>query len=80
MGNITEMIFNGQNPQLKGVGMIEILNEPIANEPTLVSEYYPNAVAAVRAVESSYGVAEADKLHIQMMVSLLQQLPLESSD
>ncbi|MCJ1475088.1 hypothetical protein MMC13_003748 [Lambiella insularis] len=67
LGNMTDLIFNGQHPAYAGVGMIEIVNEPIANEPTLVSDYYPNALAAVRAVEAQYNVPDAKKLNIQMM-------------
>lgn len=47
--------------------MIEVVNEPISGEDTLTSEYYPGAVAAVRAVETTYGIAEGSGVNIQMM-------------
>jgi len=67
LGNMTEQIFSVAPAAYKGVGMIEVVNEPISGESTLISEYYPNALAAVRNVETALGIAEADKLNIQMM-------------
>ena len=64
---MTELIFNGQHPAYGGVGMLEIVNEPIPND-SLNSEYYPNALAAIRAVEAQYNVPAAMQLSIQMMV------------
>ncbi|MCJ1287085.1 hypothetical protein MMC26_006433 [Xylographa opegraphella] len=66
LGNMTELIFNGQHPAYAGVGMLEIVNEPLPNE-SLISEYYPNALAAIRAVEARYNVPAAKQLNIQMM-------------
>ncbi|MCJ1391927.1 hypothetical protein MMC18_004794 [Xylographa bjoerkii] len=66
LGNMTELIFNGQHPAYAGVGMLEIVNEPIPND-SLISAYYPNALAAIRAVEAQYNVPAAQQLSIQMM-------------
>lgn len=73
---MTELIVNGQHPAYAGVGMIEVVNEPIAGEPTLVSDYYPNALAAVRAVESQHNVPAAKQLNIQMMVRQFLCFPI----
>ncbi|KAL3424066.1 endo-beta-1,6-glucanase [Phlyctema vagabunda] len=61
------------NNQFRNVGMLEIVNEPIQNVNTassMVSSYYPQARAAIRAAESSLGIAANNYLHIQAMNSL----------
>ena len=70
LGNMTELIFNGHHPAYAGVGMLEIVNEPIPND-SLISKYYPNALATIRAVEAQYNVPAAKHLSIQMMVRRL---------
>ena len=65
---MTTLIVDGRHPNFRGVGMIEVLNEPIGGQPSLVSDYYPNALKAVRDVEIQYNVAPEKKLNIQMMV------------
>ncbi|KAK1754049.1 glycoside hydrolase [Echria macrotheca] len=61
------------------VGMIEVLNEPVSRhdpsgrypapgeEPGLTQTYYPAALQAVRAAESSLGVSGGDALHVMFM-------------
>lgn len=49
------------------VGMIEVLNEPIPGQASLVSQYYPSAMSKIRDTENGLKVADADKLHVQFM-------------
>ncbi|KAE9963356.1 hypothetical protein BLS_009374 [Venturia inaequalis] len=49
------------------VGTLQVLNEPTSGHPTLVSEFYPKAYAAIRAAESAISVPPANQLHIQFM-------------
>lgn len=55
--------------------MLEIVNEPIQDAAlveaqSMVSTYYPTAMSSIRGVEDDLNVADADRLHVQMMVSL----------
>lgn len=47
--------------------MLEVVNEPIAGFPNLVTDFYPTAYAKIRSIESSLGIAPKDQLHIQFM-------------
>lgn len=51
----------------RNVGMIEVINEPTAGHPTLVSAFYPTAYSKIRDIENSLGVPPKDYLHIQFM-------------
>ncbi|KKY15874.1 hypothetical protein UCRPC4_g06060 [Phaeomoniella chlamydospora] len=51
----------------RNVGMLEVVNEPISGESTLISEYYPNAYSAIRDAESSLSISSNNYLHIQFM-------------
>lgn len=55
------------NTNYRGVGMLEVVNEPASGYPTLVSSYYPDAMNAIRNTESSLGVASGNELHVQFM-------------
>lgn len=55
------------NPAFRTVGMIAVLNEPIADEPSLVSDYYTTAYYQVRLTEQQLGVADNDALTLQFM-------------
>lgn len=69
------------NNAYRSVGMIEVLNEPVSRhdggnrypapgqDPGLVQNYYPAALKAVRDAESSLGVSDDKKLHVQFMSS-----------
>ena len=47
--------------------MLEVVNEPISGEPTLVSDYYPNAYTTIRNEENSLGITSNNYLHVQFM-------------
>jgi len=53
------------------VGAIEILNEPLAWQPsvtgTLSTTYYPNAISKIRAIESKLNIPVSKRFHIMMM-------------
>lgn len=49
------------------MGSIEVLNEPIARQSSLITNYYPAAYKAVRAAEAALGVSSANQLHVQFM-------------
>lgn len=57
------------------VGMLQVLNEPVHVDPwmdeaaDMIKNFYPNAYQRIRDVETDLGVADADRLHIQFMVS-----------
>lgn len=57
------------NNAYRGVGAIEVLNEPAQNggSPTLISSYYPAAMAAIRGAEAALGIVPTSQLHVQMM-------------
>ena len=57
-----------QNGNFRNVGMIEIVNEPIPNT-SLINEYYPGALNAIRTVENNLRIPANNRVHIQMMVS-----------
>lgn len=72
----------------RNVGMVELVNEPLAWDSavtSLRSSYYPNAYTAIRSVEDSLSVKSNDRLHVQMMSSLwgsgnpTQYLPSDAS-
>jgi hypothetical protein len=62
------------------IGIIEVVNEPQADHDpdprpqaeleTLTQEYYPQALAAVRAAERSLGITSDQQLHVQFMDKL----------
>ncbi|KAF4119681.1 glucan endo-1,6-beta-glucosidase [Geosmithia morbida] len=60
------------NDEFRNVGMIELVNEPLqGNAPeSLRSEYYVDALQAIRDAESSKGVGSGSQLHVQMMSDL----------
>ena len=54
-----------------GVGMMEVVNEPVqdtSRTATMISELYPKAYDRKRAAEDAIGVASEGQLHIQMML------------
>lgn len=51
----------------RNVGMLELVNEPISGQSSLISQYYPTAFSKIRAAEQSLGVTANNYLHIQMM-------------
>jgi glucan endo-1,6-beta-glucosidase len=55
------------NTNYRNVGMIEVLNEPISGQASLVSEYYPTAWKRIRAAEDKLSITTNNRLHIQMM-------------
>lgn len=82
----------GQSNPYRNVGMIEILNEPLSfgnqiqsEKDTMVQQYYPGAIKAVRDAENSLGIMANNKLHVQMMDNLWgagnpkQNLPSDAS-
>jgi len=62
------------------VGIIEVVNEPQTSrdqggmpqqeKDTLTQNYYPQALATVRAAEAALGIATNDRLHVQFMDNL----------
>jgi aryl-phospho-beta-D-glucosidase BglC (GH1 family) len=60
------------NNKFRNVGMIGLVNEPIQNTATaasMISKFYPNAYAAIRAAESSLNITATNSVHIQVMSS-----------
>lgn len=55
------------NSAYRTVGTLQVLNEPSSGHPTLISEFYPKAYAAIRAAESAISVPPANQLHVQFM-------------
>jgi len=55
------------NKAFRNVGMLEVINEPTAGHPTLVSKFYSTAYSKIRGIETSLGIAPKDYLHIQFM-------------
>lgn len=51
----------------RNVGMLELLNEPIPGQSSLIAEYYPTAYSRIRKRESELNVQTADALTIQFM-------------
>lgn len=51
----------------RNVGMLEVANEPLPDQPTLLSEYYPGALQAIRNTEASLGVPSYNALTVQFM-------------
>ncbi|KAK8049067.1 glycoside hydrolase family 5 protein [Apiospora phragmitis] len=73
---MTQRIYNTPSYK-KAVGVIEVVNEPERGnarsqqeKDTLTQVYYPQALRAVRAVEDSMNVNQADRLHVQFMDGL----------
>ncbi|KAK8139887.1 hypothetical protein PG984_001010 [Apiospora sp. TS-2023a] len=73
---MTQRIYNTPSYK-KSVGVIEVVNEPERGNAqsqqerdTLTQVYYPQALRAVRAVEDSMNINQADRLHIQFMDGL----------
>ncbi|KAF7554650.1 hypothetical protein G7046_g6759 [Stylonectria norvegica] len=68
---LTNLIHTDNN--LRNVGMVELVNEPLAWDnkvDSLRKTFYPNAYNAIRAVEKTLKVAAGSGVHIQMMNSL----------
>jgi hypothetical protein len=61
---MTESIHTNSN--LRNVGVLQIVNEPIKVE-SLISIFYPNAWNRIRAVENRLNIGARDRVHIQMM-------------
>lgn len=55
------------NTAFRNVGMLEVVNEPIAGFPNLVTEFYTTAYVKIRSIESSLVIAPKDQLHVQFM-------------
>ena len=55
------------DPAFWMVGTLQVVNEPAANYPSLVSEFYPNAWKRIRAAEAALKTTRENLLHIQMM-------------
>ncbi|KAK7951937.1 uncharacterized protein PG986_007665 [Apiospora aurea] len=73
---MTQRIYNTTSYK-KAVGVIEVVNEPERGndrsqqeKDTLTQVYYPQALQAVRAVEDSMSINQADRLHVQFMDGL----------
>jgi aryl-phospho-beta-D-glucosidase BglC (GH1 family) len=49
------------------VGTLEVLNEPSKGHPSMISEFYPKAYAAIRAAEAAISVSSINQLHVQFM-------------
>ncbi len=62
---MTERIHTNQ--AYRSVGMLEVINEPDRNFPTLTSSFYPNAWTQIRNKENSLYISSDKQLHIQMM-------------
>ena len=62
---MTNLIHTNNN--FRNVGMLEVVNEPISGESTLVSDYYPNAYTTIRNEENSLGITSNNYLHVQYM-------------
>ncbi|KAI9729166.1 MAG: hypothetical protein M1834_007073 [Cirrosporium novae-zelandiae] len=65
---MTNIIHSNDN--MRNVGMIEIVNEPIQDAETVQTmreSYYPDAFTRIRAAETALGITSNDYLHIQMM-------------
>lgn len=61
-----------QTPELRNVGMIEVLNEPThwdQSVDSLRSTFYRDAYNAIRNVEKELGIGTEDFYHVQMMGS-----------
>jgi len=43
------------NNAYRNVGMLEVLNEPIGGQPSLVSTFYPTALNKIRETERALG-------------------------
>ena len=66
---MTERIHSNDN--YTGVGIIEVLNEPVQDTSmtrTMISDYYPTAYKTIRDAEDAAGVEVGLWVHIQMMV------------
>ncbi|KAL2201961.1 family 5 glycoside hydrolase [Sarocladium strictum] len=71
------------NSAYSTVGMLQVLNEPVSNhdrnedgssrypapgqDPGLLQDFYPNALAAIRNAEASLNIPDNKKLHVQFM-------------
>ncbi|KAF2495681.1 glycoside hydrolase [Lophium mytilinum] len=59
------------NTAYRTVGMLEVLNEPVNGQSSLVNTYYPTAFSKIRETESGLGITDnAKKLHVQFMNKL----------
>lgn len=70
---MTERIHSNDN--YTGVGIIEVLNEPVQDTSktrTMISDYYPTANKTIRDAEDAAGVELGRRVHIQMMVRSIQ--------
>ncbi|KAJ5497704.1 Glycoside hydrolase superfamily [Penicillium expansum] len=59
-----------QTDEMRNVGMLEIVNEPVRNKgkaSSMRSKYYPQAVERIRAAEKKLSIHPNDYLHIQTM-------------
>ncbi|KAH8889306.1 glycoside hydrolase [Thozetella sp. PMI_491] len=59
--------------EMRNVGMIEVVNEPVQNQEatqSMRSGFYRDAYNAIRSVESSLGVSSSNYVHIQYMGTL----------
>ena len=59
------------NSNLRNVGMLEVMNEPITKDgdysemaASLISDFYPNAWKRIREAEDSLNVGATEQLHI----------------
>ena len=64
---------NSNRSAFKNVGALELVNEPLQNTENadtnwMVEHFYPSAIDRIRAKESDLGVADADALHVTVMV------------
>ncbi|KAF2807744.1 glycoside hydrolase [Mytilinidion resinicola] len=59
------------NSAYSTVGMLEVLNEPISGQSSLINTYYPTALSKIREIESGLGITDNNKkLHVQFMNKL----------
>lgn len=71
---MTERIHSNDN--YTGVGIIEVLNEPVQDTSitsTMISDYYPTAYKVIRDAEDGAGVEVGNRIHVQMMVRSSQR-------
>ncbi|KAH6720881.1 putative glucan endo-1,6-beta-glucosidase B [Leptodontidium sp. MPI-SDFR-AT-0119] len=62
---LTEKIHT--NPSFRTVGMIEVINEPEWDFPSVISTLYPRALSQIQAKERLLNVPPSKRLHVQFM-------------
>jgi glucan endo-1,6-beta-glucosidase len=63
------------NDAYGNVGMLQVMNEPVhsgdypSEAANMVSNFYPQALKAIRDAESAASVSGDNRIHVQFMVS-----------